>query len=167
MLRTRTRALAVATAAALVLAACGDGDDGETVDDAPEDTTTDEVEDTDDDADAPEDDADAPEDDADAPDEDADTDGDAGGDGEVLAVTGTDDLTWDPDELEASAGTVEFELTCGAAMHDLVIDETGDEVAECMPDETVNGEVELEAGDYTYICTVPGHDRMVGTLTVS
>jgi plastocyanin len=94
-------------------------------------------------------------------------DGDAGG--EVLAVTGTDDLLWDVESLSASAGTVEFELTCEDGVnHNLVIEETGDTVAECAPGETVTGSVELDEGTYTYLCTVPGHEsRMIGELTVS
>jgi plastocyanin len=94
-------------------------------------------------------------------------DGDAGG--EILALTGTDELLWDVESLSASAGTVEFELTCEDGVnHNLVIEETGDTVAECAPGETVTGSVELDAGTYTYLCTVPGHEsRMIGELTVS
>lgn len=97
----------------------------------------------------------------------ADDAGDASGD--TLSVVGTDSLEWDVEELEASAGTVEFELVCEDAVnHNLVIDETGEEVAACEPGETVTGSVELEAGTYTYICTVPGHETtMRGELTVS
>jgi plastocyanin len=93
----------------------------------------------------------------------------ADGGGEVLAVTGTDELLWDVESLSASAGTIEFELTCEDGVnHNLVIEETDEEVAECAPGETVTGSVELEAGTYTYLCTVPGHEsRMIGELTVS
>lgn len=84
-----------------------------------------------------------------------------------LAVVGTDGLEWDPPELTAAAGTIEFALTCEGANHDLVIEETGEDVAECRPRETVTGTVELDAGTYTFVCTIPGHeDRMRGTLTV-
>jgi plastocyanin len=96
-------------------------------------------------------------------------DGADGGGGEVLAVTGTDELLWDVESLSASAGTIEFELTCEDGVnHNLVIEETDEEVAECAPGETVTGSVELEAGTYTYLCTVPGHEsRVIGELTVS
>jgi plastocyanin len=89
--------------------------------------------------------------------------------GEVLAVTGTDELLWDVESLSASAGTVEFELTCEDGVnHNLVIEETDETVAECAPGETATGSVELDAGTYTYLCTVPGHEsRMIGELTVS
>jgi plastocyanin len=101
----------------------------------------------------------------------ADSTDSAGGDagGEVLAVTGTDELLWDVESLSASAGTVEFELTCEDGVnHNLVIEETDETVAECAPGETATGSVELDAGTYTYLCTVPGHEsRMIGELTVS
>ncbi len=87
----------------------------------------------------------------------------------VLALVGQDDLTWDVEELEAEAGTVEFELTCEDGVeHNLVIDELDEEVAACDPGETVTGSIELDEGEYTYICTVPGHEAtMRGTLTVN
>lgn len=93
----------------------------------------------------------------------------ADGSGDALAVTGTDELLWDVEALSAPAGTIEFALTCEDAVnHNLVIEETGELVAECAPGETVTGSVELEAGTYTYLCTVPGHEsRMIGELTVS
>jgi len=94
---------------------------------------------------------------------------DGAADGDVLAVTGTDELLWDVETLSASAGTIDFELTCEDGVeHNLVIEETDETVAECAPGETVTGSVELDAGTYTYICTIPGHEtRMVGELTVS
>ena len=97
-------------------------------------------------------------------------DGDAGAaSGDTLTVVGTNSLTWDVEELEASAGTIEFELVCEDAVnHNIVIDETGEEIAACDAGETVTGEVELEAGTYTYVCTVPGHETtMRGELVVS
>ncbi len=99
----------------------------------------------------------------------ADSAADSTADGDVLAVTGTDELLWDVETLSASAGTIDFELTCEDGVeHNLVIEETDEVVAECAPGETVTGSVELDAGTYTYICTIPGHEsRMVGELTVS
>jgi plastocyanin len=105
---------------------------------------------------------------------DADDGGDdngaaAGGGDSDIAVVGLDTLEWDTETLEAEAGEITVELTCEDAVnHNFVIDETDEEVAECAPGETVEGTVELEAGEYTYVCTVPGHEsRMRGTLTVS
>lgn len=94
---------------------------------------------------------------------------DGGADGEVLALTGTDELLWDVETLSASAGTIEFALTCEDGVnHNLVIEETDELVAECAPGETATGSVELDAGTYTYLCTVSGHEtRMIGELTVS
>jgi plastocyanin len=93
-----------------------------------------------------------------APDTDAD-----------ISVVGQDNLTWDTETLEAEAGEISVALTCeGGVNHNFVIDETDEEVAECAPGETAEGTVELEPGEYTYVCTVPGHEqRMRGTLSVS
>jgi plastocyanin len=87
---------------------------------------------------------------------------------DTVAVTGQDDLFWDAEQLTAAAGTITVELTCeGAVNHNFTIDETGEEVVACDPGETDTGTVDLEAGTYTYVCTVPGHEeRMRGTLTV-
>jgi azurin len=95
----------------------------------------------------------------------APTGGAAGG---ALAVTGQDDLRWDTESLAAPAGTIEFVLTCGEAVnHNLVIEETGEEVAACEAGGTATGTTELDAGTYTYVCTVPGHSgTMRGELTV-
>lgn len=102
--------------------------------------------------------------------------GDGGGDGAAaadtdadIAVVGKDNLEWDTETLEADAGEISVALTCeGGVNHNFVIDETGEEVAVCAPGETDEGTVELEAGEYTYVCTVPGHEqRMRGTLTVN
>lgn len=86
----------------------------------------------------------------------------------VLSLVGQDDLTWDVEELEAEPGTVEFEVTCEEAVeHNLAIEELDEEVVACDPGETATGSIELEEGEYTYICTVPGHEQtMRGTLTV-
>lgn len=87
----------------------------------------------------------------------------------TLRVVGTDDLRFEPETLSASAGTIQVELDCQPAVnHDFVIEETGEEVITCAPGETTTGSVDLEAGEYTYICTVPGHETtMRGTLTVT
>ena len=86
----------------------------------------------------------------------------------ALRVVGQDNLRWNVESLTAEAGTVEFELVCEDAVnHNLVIDELDVEVAVCAPGETVRGAVDLEPGTYTYVCTVPGHERsMRGELTV-
>ena len=85
-----------------------------------------------------------------------------------VAVVGTDVLTWEPDRLEMSAGTRSVALVCGpGANHNLVIEETGEEVAACTPGRTASGELTLDAGTYVYVCTVPGHEvTMRGVLEV-
>jgi plastocyanin len=103
-------------------------------------------------------------------------DGDGGGGGASppdtdadVAVVGQDNLQWSPNALEADAGEISVALTCeGGVNHNIVIDDTGEEVAECTPGETAEGTVELDAGEYTFVCTIPGHERsMRGGLTVS
>jgi plastocyanin len=86
----------------------------------------------------------------------------------ALAVVGTDRLEFEPDTLEAPAGEITIGLTCeGGVNHNLVIEETDEQVAECRRGQTEVGTVELEPGEYTYVCTIPGHEsRMRGTLTV-
>ena len=89
-------------------------------------------------------------------------------DGDALQLVGQDDLRWDVEELEAEAGTVEFVVECEGVNHNLVIEELDEEVLECGPGETATGSIELEPGEYTYVCTVPGHEEtMRGTLTVN
>jgi plastocyanin len=97
-----------------------------------------------------------------------DASGAAEGGGDAVSVVGTDDLRFEPATLSVDAGTVEFELVCEDQVnHNLVIEETGEEVVSCTPGETATGTVDLDAGDYTYICTVPGHETtMRGDLTV-
>ncbi|MBS3941592.1 MAG: cupredoxin domain-containing protein [Actinobacteria bacterium] len=80
------------------------------------------------------------------------------------------DLYFDPESLSASAGEVSVTVNnVGAAEHDFVIEELGDEVVvHAEPGETATGTVTLEAGTYTFYCSVPGHrTTMEGTLEVS
>ncbi|MTV24759.1 hypothetical protein FTX61_04905 [Nitriliruptoraceae bacterium ZYF776] len=100
--------------------------------------------------------------------------GDAGGDGAAStdAITvEAGDLYFDPEELTTAAGEVTVTLdNVGSAEHDFVIEEAGDvEVVYADPGESATGTVELEAGTYTYYCSIPGHRTagMEGTLEVS
>jgi plastocyanin len=80
------------------------------------------------------------------------------------------DLYFEPESLSATAGEIEFTLVnTGAVEHDLVIEEAGDtEVVYVAAGETATGSIELEAGTYTYYCSIPGHrSTMEGTLEVS
>ena len=92
---------------------------------------------------------------------------DSAADGDVISVLGTDALEFEPDTLSADAGTLDIELVCEPGVnHNIEID--GELVAECDAGETVTGSIDLDAGEYEYVCTVPGHEeRMRGTLTVS
>jgi plastocyanin len=80
------------------------------------------------------------------------------------------DLFFEPESLSATAGEIDFTLVnTGAVEHDLVIEEAGDtEVVYAAAGETATGSIELEAGTYTYYCSIPGHrSTMEGTLEVS
>lgn len=58
----------------------------------------------------------------------------------------------------------------GTTEHNVVIEELGDElIVEAQGGESGQGDVTLEAGEYTYYCNVPGHRAagMEGTLTAS
>jgi plastocyanin len=86
----------------------------------------------------------------------------------ALSVVGTDRLSFDPESLETDAGEVTIALTCeGGVNHNLVIEDTDEVVAECARSETGIGTVTLDPGAYTYVCTIPGHERtMRGELQV-
>lgn len=100
----------------------------------------------------------------------------AGGDGDsaagsegVVEVLGTDALAFEPEELTATGGEVTVELTSGeGVLHTFAIDETDDVVVEAAAGATATGTVNLEPGEYTFYCDVPGHREagMEGTLTV-
>lgn len=81
------------------------------------------------------------------------------------------DIAYDEAPSEVPAGEVTFELVNqGEIEHNITIEELGeDPVVETTSGETATGSVTLEAGTYTYYCSVPGHRDagMEGTLTVS
>jgi len=85
-----------------------------------------------------------------------------------IALLGTDRLTWEPDRVTVDAGTSSVAIVCErGANHNLVIEETGEEIAACAPGRTAFGEVTLDPGLYTLLCTVPGHEvTMRGVLEV-
>jgi plastocyanin len=85
-----------------------------------------------------------------------------------IALLGTDRLTWEPDRVTVDAGTLSVAIVCeGGANHNIVIEETGEELAACAPGRTAFGEVTLDPGRYVYVCTVPGHEvTMRGLLEV-
>lgn len=98
----------------------------------------------------------------------AGTDGDAAEDLDVdVEVLATDDLRFEPETLEVEVGD-RFALVCEPSVnHNLVIIESGEELAVCGPGGTDVATFDLDPGGYTYVCTVPGHSAtMRGELTV-
>jgi plastocyanin len=76
-----------------------------------------------------------------------------------IALVGTDRLTWEPNRVLVQPGTLSVAILCEpGAPHNLVIEETGEEVATCTPGQVGTGEVTLEPGNYTIVCTIPGHE---------
>ena len=80
-------------------------------------------------------------------------------------------LKFEQSSLSAPAGKDKFEFTNKSSTpHDFVIEDSGGkEIAKTpvITDDTATTEATLEAGKYTYFCSVPGHRQagMEGTLT--
>lgn len=98
-----------------------------------------------------------------------------GGDGEStsadvepdVSVMGTDTLKFEPETLTAEAGEVAVELEAESGVrHNFVVDD--ETVVEVAAGGAGVGTIELEAGDHTFYCSIPGHRTagMEGTLTV-
>lgn len=102
--------------------------------------------------------------------------GEAGGkeDGSTLEIEAGADtgLAYTSDEATAEAGEVTVEFTNAQSLaHDVAIEGSGGEQigeTEVITDGEDSTTVELEPGEYTFYCTVPGHREagMEGTLTV-
>lgn len=80
-------------------------------------------------------------------------------------------LAYDTTTLEATAGEATFEFNNPSSIpHDFVIEKDGEKVAgtEVISEAEESFTAELEPGEYTFLCTVPGHAQagMEGTLTV-
>lgn len=80
-------------------------------------------------------------------------------------------LEFEQNTLEASAGSTTFELTNESSVpHDFVIEQDGEDVAktDVITNDTDTVTAELEAGEYAFYCSVPGHREagMEGELTV-
>jgi iron uptake system component EfeO len=90
----------------------------------------------------------------------------------TVKVTASE-MQFDPSSMTVPAGEVTFEVTnAGTIEHEFEIfkgDTVVDEVEGLVPGVTLPLTVELEAGDYTYVCKVAGHEEagMKGTLTVT
>lgn len=84
-----------------------------------------------------------------------------------LDVVATE-MAFTPDAVAVDAGDIEVAMTNdGSILHDLRIDDQSF-ILEAVPDETVSGEVTLEAGSYAFFCSIPGHREagMEGVLEV-
>ena len=96
----------------------------------------------------------------------------AGGASTTLKLAASPDaLAYDTTELTAKAGKVTIDFTNPSALqHDVAIEKDGQEIAktEIITESEEPVSAELEAGDYTFLCTVPGHAEagMQGTLKV-
>ena len=91
-----------------------------------------------------------------------------GGSGSSLTVHGTDQLKFDETSYTAEAGTVDVTyVNDGSVAHTLLIrGVNGFKLSIGHEDE---GTVDLEPGEYTLYCDVPGHEQagMAADLTVS
>ena len=86
---------------------------------------------------------------------------------------GAREFAFDPSTLTVAAGSVSFHVTnTGSQTHEFEIlrgDQVIDEVEDIVPGLERDLTVTLEAGDYVYVCKLPGHEEsgMKGTLTVT
>ena len=90
----------------------------------------------------------------------------------TVAVTATE-MKFDPSTITVKAGEITFQVrNAGTVEHEFEIfkgDQVVDEVEGLVPGVTLPLKVTLEAGDYTYVCKLAGHEEagMKGTLTVT
>jgi plastocyanin len=94
-----------------------------------------------------------------------------GGGGETLTVTADPGgaISWEPTELTAKAGSVTLALVNESEIpHAIEVEGNGvQETSETVTGENTELTIDLEAGEYTFICPVGQHaDTMNGTLTV-
>jgi plastocyanin len=105
-------------------------------------------------------------------------DSDDGGGGDAAAdcspaassvtVGALDELAFDAESYDADAGCIEVTYENeGSVAHTLLVD--GESDFKLSVGDTDTGTIELEAGEYTLYCDVPGHQAagMEATLTVS
>lgn len=106
--------------------------------------------------------------------DEADDTGDGDGDGAEVQVSADPDgaLAFEQDSLEAPAGSVTFEFTNPAPVpHDFIVEDAdGNEIGgtDVITDDDEAVTLDLESGEYTFFCSVPGHREggMEGPLTV-
>ena len=101
----------------------------------------------------------------------ADTGGDTGGETVAVSAAADGSLAYDQTELSAAAGSATFEFDNPASIgHDFCLESDGSEVGctDVVSGDSSTLDADLEAGEYTYYCSVDGHRDagMEGTLTV-
>jgi plastocyanin len=95
-----------------------------------------------------------------------------GGGGEALTLTADPggDISWEPGELSAAAGSVTIRLVNESDVpHAVEVEGNGvEEESETITGSETELTVDLEAGEYTFYCPVGQHRQngMEGTLTV-
>lgn len=96
-----------------------------------------------------------------------------GGGGSTVDIAADPDggLAYETTEAEAEAGSVTINFTNEASIgHDVVVEGDGGEIGatDVISGDSADLTVDLEAGDYTFYCSVGGHREagMEGTLTV-
>jgi plastocyanin len=95
-----------------------------------------------------------------------------GGDGAQTVVIAADPdggFAFDKQTLEASAGEITFQFTNDASIpHNFTIEDVEGAVTDTVTGGDDSVTVNLEAGTYTFFCSVSGHREggMEGTLTV-
>jgi plastocyanin len=96
----------------------------------------------------------------------------AGGGGEALTLTADPggDISWEPGELSAPAGSVTIKLVNESDVpHAVEVEGNGvEEESETITGAETELTVDLESGEYTFYCPVGQHRQngMEGTLTV-
>jgi plastocyanin len=93
--------------------------------------------------------------------------------GAALDLSAPEDgtLAFDTDALDATAGPVTISFDNPAAIeHDVALESGGEEIAksDLVSEGTTEVTADLEPGEYSFYCSVPGHREggMEGTLTV-
>lgn len=95
----------------------------------------------------------------------------AGPGGTLEVIANESALEYEEESLETEAGEVEIDFDNPSAIgHDVKIEKDGEEIGgtEVISQGEESATVELEPGEYTFFCSVPGHREagMEGPLTV-
>ena len=96
----------------------------------------------------------------------------AGGPGGTLQLAASEtEIAYDTTELASKPGEVTIDFTNPAALeHDVAIEKAGEVIAksETIAEGETSVSADLAPGEYTFLCTVPGHAEagMEGTLSI-